>query len=156
NYAQLCEQCADTLLIIPLASQCQALLEIGLSLGIVAQTLLDLPQIQQCSNESFFIIQLNRSIICTFQVVFSQAIETSQDKERGKGAGSRDQLGLFALIEGDFQGSANGAAFKFEQFVIFFVCSDVVGDRSDESTIRFAGFLLGEMEMGVVSDYLVE
>jgi hypothetical protein len=101
NYAQLCEQRADTLLIIPLASQCQALLEIGLSLGIVAQTLLDLPQIQQCSNESFFIIKLNSGIICTLQVVFSQAIEASQDKEWGKGAGSRNQLGLFALIEGD-------------------------------------------------------
>ena len=43
-----------------------------------------------------------------------------------------------------------------EQFIIFFVLFDVVGDVSDKSTIGLVPLLVWETHMGIVSDDLVQ
>ena len=60
------------------------------------------------------------------------------------------------MCVGALKGDANGSAFQFERFVLFFVRLDRVGDINAKAIIGVASLLFVKAQVSVVGDDLTE
>src|SRR5439155_26087479 len=97
------------------------------------------------------IIKPYSSIIRSLEVTFSLLRkDAAQNQERSKGTDNADQLCPFSLSVCSFKRDTNRVAFAVEQFILFFVCLDIVGDMSNEAVISFVLLRLRQVDVSIV------